>query len=99
MHQEFVVLNPLNPPYQGAFKRKCVSPIYSGLADDPDLGSPWKDTFDKLTHDVGYYLMSEPHCLITWWRTKVTTSRSPRNGFSLCDCVIRNGSLCLDWTP
>ena len=25
-----------------------------------DLGVTWNDTFDKLTLDVGYYLMSEP---------------------------------------
>ena len=34
--------------------------FYVGLADDPDLGILWTDTLDKLTLDVGYYLMSEP---------------------------------------
>ena len=34
--------------------------FYVGLADDMDLGITWNDTFDKLTLDVGYYLMSEP---------------------------------------
>ena len=34
--------------------------FYVGLADDPDLGIRWSDTLDKLTLDVGYYLMSEP---------------------------------------
>ena len=34
--------------------------FYVGLSDDPDLGITWSDTFDKLTLDVGYYLMSEP---------------------------------------
>ena len=34
--------------------------FYVGLADDMDLGVTWNDTFDKLTLDVGYFLMSEP---------------------------------------
>ena len=34
--------------------------FYVGLSDDMDLGVTWNDTFDKLTLDVGYYLMSEP---------------------------------------
>ena len=34
--------------------------FYLGLADDPDLGIRWSDTLDKLTLDVGYFLMSEP---------------------------------------
>ena len=34
--------------------------FYVGLADDPDLGILWTDTLDKLTLDVGYFLMSEP---------------------------------------
>ena len=34
--------------------------FYVGLSDDMDLGITWNDTFDKLTLDVGYYLMSEP---------------------------------------
>ena len=34
--------------------------FYVGLADDPDLGITWNGTLDKLTLDVGYFLMSEP---------------------------------------
>ena len=34
--------------------------FYVGLSDDMDLGLTWNDTLDKLTLDVGYYLMSEP---------------------------------------
>ncbi|MCY3741579.1 MAG: hypothetical protein OXH00_11205 [Candidatus Poribacteria bacterium] len=37
--------------------------FYVGLADDPDLGILWTDTLDKLTLDVGYFLMSEPQPL------------------------------------
>ena len=33
--------------------------FYVGLADDMDIGITWNDTFDKLTLDVGYYLMGE----------------------------------------
>ena len=37
--------------------------FYVGLADDMDLGITWSDTFDKLTLDVGYYLMPEPQLI------------------------------------
>ena len=37
--------------------------FYVGLADDMDLGIRWTDTLDKLTLDVGYYLMSEPQTI------------------------------------
>ena len=37
--------------------------FYVGLSDDMDLGVTWNDTFDKLTLDVGYYLMSEPQLI------------------------------------
>ena len=37
--------------------------FYVGLADDMDLGIVWNDTFDKLTLDVGYYLMSDPQLI------------------------------------
>ncbi len=33
--------------------------FYVGLADDMDIGIRWTDTLDKLTLDVGYYLMGE----------------------------------------
>ena len=33
--------------------------FYVGLADDIDIGIRWTDTLDKLTLDVGYYLMGE----------------------------------------
>ena len=37
--------------------------FYVGLADDMDLGIRWTDTLDKLTLDVGYFLMSEPQTI------------------------------------
>ena len=37
--------------------------FYVGLADDMDLGVRWSDTLDKLTLDVGYYLMGEPQLI------------------------------------
>lgn len=37
--------------------------FYVGLADDMDLGITWNDTFDKLTLDVGYFLMSDPQLI------------------------------------
>ncbi len=37
--------------------------FYVGLADDPDLGVSWSSTFDKLTLDVGFFLMSEPQTI------------------------------------
>ncbi len=37
--------------------------FYVGLADDMDLGITWSNTFDKLTLDVGYYLMPEPQLI------------------------------------
>ena len=33
--------------------------FYVGLADDPDLGVRWTNTFDKLALDVAYYPMGE----------------------------------------
>ncbi len=39
--------------------------FYVGLADDMDLGITYSNTFDKLTLDVGYYLMPEPQ-LVTY---------------------------------
>ena len=37
--------------------------FYVGLSDDPDLGVSWSSTFDKLTLDVGFFLMSEPQTI------------------------------------
>ena len=37
--------------------------FYVGLADDMDLGIRWTDTLDKLTLDVGYFLMGEPQTI------------------------------------
>ncbi len=37
--------------------------FYVGLADDMDLGVTWNDAFDKLTLDVGYFLMSDPQLI------------------------------------
>ena len=37
--------------------------FYVGLADDMDLGITWNDTFDKLTLDAGYFLMSDPQLI------------------------------------
>lgn len=34
--------------------------FYVGLADDPDVGITWNGTFDKLSLDLGFFLMSEP---------------------------------------
>ena len=51
--------------------------FYVGLADDPDLGIRWNDTFDKLTLDVGYYLMSEPQPV------KYGSLASPRYGYDV----------------
>ena len=33
--------------------------FYVGLADDPDVGIRWTDTFDKLTLDAAYFLQGE----------------------------------------
>ena len=33
--------------------------FYVGLADDPDLGISWSNTFDKLSLDLGYFYGSE----------------------------------------
>ncbi len=37
--------------------------FYVGLADDPDVGITWNGTFDKLSLDIGFFLMSEPQTL------------------------------------
>ena len=56
-----IVRAPFGPgPYGVSTSWFFDQHFYVGLADDPDLGITWNDTFDKLTLDVGYYLMSEP---------------------------------------
>ena len=37
--------------------------FYVGLSYDPDLGVSWSSTLDKLTLDVGFFLMGEPQTI------------------------------------
>ena len=59
-----VVRVPFGPTAYGASTSWFFDQhFYVGLADDMDLGIRWTDTLDKLTLDVGYFLMSEPQTI------------------------------------
>lgn len=59
-----VVRVPFGPsPYGVSTSWFFDQHFYVGLADDMDLGIRWSDTLDKLTLDVGYYLMPEPQLI------------------------------------
>ena len=53
----FGIFNPLNPPYQGDFKRKCVSPIDKGFVrfhwKPSASGEPIRETQHRC--DCGQY--------------------------------------------
>ena len=59
-----IVRAPFGPTAYGASTSWFFDQhFYVGLADDMDLGIRWTDTIDKLTLDVGYFLMSEPQTI------------------------------------